>query len=306
MNVATYRILFSINLRHEFFSEAGLLNMSCIATSNTRTLLQNMEVIFRPVSTGYSFFYDTDKFPDKADLCTLFNDEYLTFIFYPKNVADFYNYTDGIVSRDDGVLLFLADQAEVNSEGIIDTGFGEFTRFKNRKSYPTDEEIDDSQQASEDSIFTSDDIRGLKSVNKDCIPVVFKISTNTLRSYQQYDAYQINFKSLKSYYKYYLSHDFAYKQLQLRDVSKNNDTQKIKFRRLNEKSDTDHRKFSEIFISTRSIALRYKKRRHFQLLSVSEGSERVILDFLPLPKVGNYYKEQIDGHTVIVSEVFIN
>ena len=132
------------------------------------------------------------------------------------------------------------------------------------------------------------------------VPLVFKINTTQLLKYAKSNQYQINFSSLDTYYKYYLCNDLNGEKLELIDVDKT-----IKFVRVKQEQ-LNNGKLAEVFLSTDPVKSFYKAQRHFQLMDGSSGSARIIMDYMPLPAPGKFYKDQINGNNVIVSEIFIN
>lgn len=295
--MAKYSELFSIQYRHEYYTKAGILNMGCIPSKTTRRLLFNMGLILRTNDGGCSLYFDEELYANSKNLYALFPDEYLTFFLFPQDAQSFYNYTRNIKTDDEGVLVFSTDTAEKRKAGIVDLGFGQYEKY-----FPAEKEGQPGElnKTKESTALNADEIYELRTRANGLVPVVFKISTTQLLKYLKSNQYQINFSSLDTYYKYYLCNDLNGEKLELIDVNK-----KIKFVRARQEQ-LNNGKLAEVFLSTDPVKSLYKAPRHFQLMDGSSGSPRVIMDYMPLPAPGKFYKDQINGNNVIVSEIFIN
>ena len=294
--MAKYSELFSIQYRHEYYTKAGHLNMSCVPSKATHRLLYNMGVILRTNDGGCSLYFDEELYAGSKNLYALFPDEEITFFLFPQDGQSFYNYTRNIKTDDEGVLVFSTDTAKKRKAGIIDLGFGQYQKF-----FPVEKDKPDGLRKTNGSTsLNADEIYELRTRANALVPLVFKINTTQLLKYAKSNQYQINFSSLDTYYKYYLCNDLNGEKLELIDVDKT-----IKFVRVKQEQ-LNNGKLAEVFLSTDPVKSFYKAQRHFQLMDGSSGSARIIMDYMPLPAPGKFYKDQINGNNVIVSEIFIN
>ncbi len=254
--------------------------MACFPSRSTFKLLHNMNVIMKPFVAGCRFLFDTGLYENKEALFTLFSDEVLLFLFYPQDSQNFYNYSSGFSTECDGAMLFSGGKSAVIEEKSIDLGFGDFTCFDSAE-------------------FTDDETQELKAHRSPLIPSVYKVTTDQLLESPDAGQHYLNFRSLKTYYKYYVFNYREIENLKIQDVDK-----KIEFSGMQEQ--LENAKIARVFISTRPIMSLYQSRRHFQLMEESSGAPRVIMDYMPMPRPGCYYTDQVNGERVVVSEIFIN
>ncbi|VAW71682.1 hypothetical protein MNBD_GAMMA10-2849 [hydrothermal vent metagenome] len=254
--------------------------MHCQPVPSTSRLLHNMDVIMKPFNTGCRFLFDTDKYLDANALLTLFSNESLSFILHPGDSKDFYNYTRGFSAKKQGAMLFEVDQ-RVRPEGNnVDMGYGTFTAF-------------------DAPVLTDEDISEIRFARNKQIPAIYKVNTDRLLQLPETGRYQLKFKSIRTYIKYYLLNYNDIDNLKIADVE-----EKIEFSQKEEQ--LDNGRLAQVFTSTQAVVSMYQSARHFQLVDTSSATQRVIMDYMPLPKPGHYFTEQIAGERVVVSEVFIN
>lgn len=254
--------------------------MECLPSRSTSRLLRNMNVIMKPSVAGCRFLFDTGLYENREALFTLFSDEVLLFSFYPQDSQNFYNYSSGFSAECEGAMLFLAGRSAVVDGENVDLGSGDFTCFDSAE-------------------FTDDETLELKAHRSPLIPSVYKVTTDQLLELPDAGQHYLNFRSLNTYYKYYVFNYREIENLKIQDVDK-----KIEFSGMQEQS--ENAKTARVFISTRPIMSLYQSKRHFQLMEESSGAPRVIMDYMPMPRPGCYYTDQVNGERVVVSEIFIN
>ncbi|HED36071.1 MAG TPA: hypothetical protein ENJ08_17895 [Gammaproteobacteria bacterium] len=278
--MAQYSELFSINYQHEYYMNAGCLSMHCKAVPSTSRLLYNMGIVMKPFKAGCRFLFDTETYTSARALLTLFSNESLSFILHPGDSKEFYNYTSGFSAKKEGAMLFEVNQAVTSEDNNIDMGYGEFAVF-------------------DASVLTDEDIYEIRFARNKQIPAVYKVNTDRLLQLPEAGQYQIKFKSIRTYIKYYLLNYNDMDNLEISDVE-----EKIEFSQKQEQ--LDNGRLVQVFTSSRAVASMYQSARHFQLVDRSSAIQRVIMDYMPLPEPGHYFTDQIEGERVVVSEVFIN
>jgi hypothetical protein len=302
--MARYTELFSILYKHEYFSQAGSFDMTCCLTHNTARLFNNMEIIIRTFEGGCRIFYDEDCFKSASELFALFPGENISFLLFPVDKYDFYNYTSGFSADNDGLVLFTVNDLSVIDGSSVDLGFGEFTPFVSPGYYRDHDSAEMQNNNSElepDKVntFTPDEINEIRTRAKLQLPVMFKVTTHQLKAFPEAAKFIINFKSTETYYKYYLSPEFESKTLHLQDMDNN-----IQFTRGQEVLDNGMK--MQVFVSTTPIKSHYKLKLNFRMFENNTGSKIIIINNMPMPKPGSYFTHQVNDATVMVSEIFIN
>ena len=272
--------------QHEYFSEKGKVSFRCVPTLCTQRLLINMGVIFKASNESSQLLFDIESSGSVKELCELFVDENIVFILYPEDTPLFYAYTEGFKTEKEGAFVFSINPLQKSSDGVIDLGVGEFMDYSS-------------------SFFSADELTELRNRTTSSIPIVFKVSTNQLitllktQTAQEY-VFILNFKSRDTYYKYYIADVFDNASLKIVDVENI-----IEF--IPREEETVNGKNARVFFSTNLIKSLYQAKQHFQLVEESSSaSTHVLMDYLPLPVPGRYFYDQVNGESVMVSEVFIN
>lgn len=311
--MSKYTELFSIVYKHEYFSQAGFLGMKCCLSKQTDVLFKNMEIIVRPFEGGCRVFYDSDLHENYKDLYTMFADEKITFILYPVDKYNFYGYTmefNRYESKEkhnsrEGLLLFTINDKAIVSDAHIELAEAKYTLFGLPEFFP-DQEIEavkDAKEILRDEIdqFTLDEVCELRSRPFPQVPVVFKISTDQLKTFPEAPTFNINFKSTTTHYKYYMSMNERLKSdsLQVRDPEKH-----IEFERKQELLENGNEIL--VFLSKSAIKSEYKSKQYFELVDDKSGSPQIIMKKMPMPKPGSYFTDKVNGVEVMVSEIFIN
>ena len=275
-----------MNYQHEYFSEKGKESFRCAPTLSTQRLLNNMGVIFKASNESSQLLFDIESSGSVKELCELFIDEDIVFILYPDDIPLFYAYTEGFKTENEGAFVFSINPLQQSYDGVIDLGVGEFMDYSS-------------------SFFSADELTELRNRRTNSMPIVFKVSTNQLltilqtRTTQEF-VFKLNFKSRDTYYKYYIVDLFDNASFHIVDVEN-----VIEF--IPGREETVNGKNARVFFSTNPIKSLYHAKQHFQLVEESSSaSTHVLMDYLPLPMPGRYFYDQVNGESVMVSEVFIN
>jgi hypothetical protein len=101
-----------------------------------------------------------------------------------------------------------------------------------------------------------------------------------------------------SVWKYYLLGALAQRDLAVADVDAT-----VAFHRADEELES---RPATVFVSDRAIALRARPGERFQLLENTPFGEKILMKRMPVATPGIRRKAEIDGRTVLLSEIFIN
>lgn len=111
--------------------------------------------------------------------------------------------------------------------------------------------------------------------------------------------YVMRLAAATSYWKYYLLDALAGRALSIVDIDA-----EVAFTR-QDGADLDGR-MAAVFMSDRALALRARSPRRFQLREQAAFGDKVLVKRLPVACAGIRRKAQVDGHEVLVSEIFVN
>jgi hypothetical protein len=111
--------------------------------------------------------------------------------------------------------------------------------------------------------------------------------------------YVVRLGAAASHWKYYLLDGLAERALSIVDLDG-----EVAFRRV-EGAGLDGRK-AAVFVSDRALALRARSARRFQLREQAAFGDKVLVKRLPVACAGIRRKAEVDGHAVLVSEIFVN
>lgn len=274
--MARYEQFLSISYAHEFYAKTGRLQLSCEANSATARLFNNMGVLLKASANSVSFLFDKEQFDNAQEMFQLFADEEITCYLYPMDNPAFYGYTAGFQAKDPGAFLFTLSKDD-SEEGLSQGGYASFASNK----------------------FAASEVAELKFRKKKQIPIVFKTNTSELEAFSESMQLELSFKTIQSYFKYYICGFPNAEALKIVDVDNN-----IEFSE--SVVEIEEGKQSQVFVSTSPIMLRYQSKQHLRLVENGSGSQRVLMDYMPIPKPGSYFSDQVNGEPVMVSEVFIN
>lgn len=110
--------------------------------------------------------------------------------------------------------------------------------------------------------------------------------------------YVLRLDAASSYWKYYLLDGLAERALSIVDAD-----HEVAFRRM--EGGLDGRK-AAVFMSDRALALRERSAHRFELREQAPFGDKVLVKRLPVACAGIRRKAQVDGHAVLVSEIFVN
>ena len=111
--------------------------------------------------------------------------------------------------------------------------------------------------------------------------------------------YVVRLGAASSHWKYYLMDGLAERALSIVDLD-----DEVEFRRV-EGAGLDGRR-AAVFVSDRALALHERSARRFQLREQAAFGDKVLVKRLPVACAGIRRKAEVDGHAVLVSEIFVN
>jgi hypothetical protein len=111
----------------------------------------------------------------------------------------------------------------------------------------------------------------------------------------------LRFDAAQAHWKYLLLGALGGKPAYITDLD-----EAVTFRRLDQQVALDGRHKAAVFLSERAIAMRDIPLRRFQLKEAATFGEKVLIKRMPNARVGTGQREVVDGHAVLVSEIFIN
>ncbi|MDY0973395.1 hypothetical protein SOM61_00355 [Massilia sp. CFBP9012] len=111
--------------------------------------------------------------------------------------------------------------------------------------------------------------------------------------------YVVRLGAASSHWKYYLMDALAERALSIVDLD-----DEVEFTRV-EGGGLDGRK-AAVFVSDRALALHERSAHRFQLREQAAFGDKVLIKRLPVACAGIRRKAEVDGHAVLVSEIFVN
>lgn len=111
--------------------------------------------------------------------------------------------------------------------------------------------------------------------------------------------YVVRLGAAASHWKYYLMDGLAERALSIVDLD-----DEVEFRRV-DGAGLDGRR-AAVFVSDRALALGARSARRFQLREQAAFGDKVLVKRLPVACAGIRRKAEVDGHAVLVSEIFVN
>jgi hypothetical protein len=113
--------------------------------------------------------------------------------------------------------------------------------------------------------------------------------------------FTLRFDAARTYWKYLLLGTLGSKPAYITDLD-----EQVTFRRLEADADLPGRRTAAVFLSERAIAMRDIPVQRFQLKETAAFGEKVLIKRMPNARIGTGQREVVDGHAVLVSEIFIN
>lgn len=289
--MSRYSQLFSIEVRHSFFSSGLCSHLEFVPTPKTAGQIINAGLLCKESKGGVRVFYDLERL-DSLRLHAADQDEPLNLVFkaYARDPL-FMNYTQGDSSQDDGVRYFDSSNAVRETEGGMRLHADEYAGSGDYR--PLD-------SPGLQGVLTSTDqlVRPTFVVNIG----VPQEAANALGG----DAnevslnYFVSFQERQTFWKYFLMGEFARDGLYVADLDNSTEFESSGTQVL-----ADERT-AFTFVSKTSLPMRERSEYRFQLRERGSGNEKVLIRRLPVASAAQIGVERTDSRSALVSEMYIN
>lgn len=281
--MGSFQSLFSIVVKHRFFTGEACLNLDFIPSLQSQKRLDRIGLLTRSTENGIHVFYDSDQ-SDALQYEIEDPDEPFRFQYRVFSRDPFFkNYTEEPVYKMDTLLYFDGGNAR-EEEGFF--RFHEAEYVSEVDAQPLDAPIFS-------EILTKKD----RLVKPLC---VFDIPISQAEFKGKPKHYAVKFDSRKTFWKYYVLGDFFEKKPYIADL---NHEMEFEF---GGTEPLPGNKTAFIFRSISSIPLREKLDVRFQLRAQNGGNGKVIIKRLPVPSASQIATETINGKESVISEIYVN
>lgn len=286
-----YSQLFSIEVRHSFFS-SGLCNeLDFMPTTKTAGQIRNAGLLCKETMGGVRVFYDLERL-DSLRLHAADQEEQLNLVFkaYARDPL-FMNYTQGDPNQDDAVRYFDSSNAVRETDGSLRLHADEYAGSGDYRSldFPGLQEV----------LTPADHLARPTFVVNIGVP---KEVADALGSDVSEDArnYFVSFQERQTFWKYFLLGEFAREDIYVADLDNSTEFESSGTQVL-----ADERT-AITFKSKTSLPMRERSEYRFQLRERGSGNEKVLIRRLPVASAAQIGVERTDGQSILVSEMYIN
>ncbi len=276
--------------------KSSCFELECVPTPTCAKVLTQAGLLTRKTANGISVFYDEQRV-DALQLCATDAVEPLSLGFKVVSKDPFSsNYTEPGQRKDDTILYFDTRGAKP------DKATGKLRLHKGE--YVGERESDFKELGSpalEDFLSKRD-----RLVRPLCLVNIYPFVQNQGSVSEQLNAspkdYYLKFKARKTFWKYYLLGTMSKPNAGLEDLNKQNN--KMAFEKASETLPDGQTAIT--FRSKQTISLQEQSECHFQLREKGERNGRVLIKRLPVASAAHITREQLNGETVLISEIYIN
>jgi hypothetical protein len=289
--MGSYRRLFSVAVKHQFFSHAVPLGLKFVPTPKTVTTLQRTGMLVKNTTNGISGFYD------EADAEVLSRDAAgqdeawtIGFKVFSSDPV-FANYTELFRHREDAILYFDNRNGTDDVTGIVRL---------HHEEYVAEENVQSVTSPSLEELLTKKDrlVRPLCLVNLWMTERERRVLESP--AHTPAGVYLVKFKARQTFWKYYVLGKLSRKRLSIVDLDN-----KIEFEYVGNTSLSDDRT-AITFRSHEAISLSARSDYRIQLKEAGPSGPKVLIPRLPVPNASRLHKETLDGQEILVSELYIN
>ena len=311
-----YQVLLTLEYRHEYFGFKPGLHMHCRLTPTSSKLSEAMDVVLITKHNGFSLLWNDER-RSRRDLIELFSDDSLNVVIYPYDTEKFFSITD-----DFPIAVEYQDTRQDASVVSISPCLHLSILEKNSEAHLS------YQNEPLEKVFYVDDLKDLKLLDDALLPTMVKKKTMQAEIENIYEIvnrksvvvltipieninrddqinYFLQFSSKSVIYKYYFTSLSANDDFTVEPERKLDSHNTISFSQA--EPYFDQGTYVPTFISDSPIKLTDQPETHYRLIQHKNGTEEVVIDTLPQPKIGQFYKHaspQQDPITVL--EAFIN
>lgn len=281
--MGSFHSLFSIEIKHVFFTGEACLNLDFIPSLRSQKRLDRIGLLTRGTENGIHVFYDSGQ-SDVLQYEVDDPDEPFSFQYRVFSRDPFFkNYTDVSSHKTDA--LFYFDGGNAREEA----GFYRL----HEAEYVSEVDFQSLDAPMFSEVLTKKD-RLVKPVCVLDIPV----SQGEFKGKPKH--YTVKFDSRKTFWKYYVLGDFVDKKPYIADL--NHETE---FEFGGTESLPGNRT-ALVFRSRSSIPLREKLDVRFQLKAQNGGNGKVMIKRLPVASASQIATETINGKESVISEIYVN
>jgi|GEM_PF-1576957 len=285
-----YRQLFDLQIHHRYFAHGTGGDMDVVPTEATRRLLQATGLLWRSAPGSLGVLFNSD---DTDTLISRIKDSSeelkLCFCLVSRDPA-FSCYSDLQPAGDDSVYCFNNWTHQPNADGVTLLHSGDH--------------VSSSDLVQRDSMlaqgyFSSDTLR-----NPLCLTLIIDIDNSFLDKGRGLvcNQYRLDINARKTYWKYYLLHGFADRDLIIKHQSNNGETAFVDEGR----QVLSNNQSARVFRTESPLQLQDRYGWQFQLRERTDTGEKILLKRLPLAGAGRLHREEIDGKPEFVSEIYVN
>jgi hypothetical protein len=290
--------------------------MHCRLTPASSKLSEAMDVVLITKHNGFSLLWNDER-RSRSDLIELFSGDSLNIVIYPYDTEEFFSITDDFPVTVE-YQNYIRDPSVVSISPCLHLTVLE----KN-----SDEQLTYENEPLEKILYV-DDLKDLRSIDDASLPkmvkkkplqseieniydivnrksvVVLTIPIENINRDDQMN-YFLQFTSKSVIYKYYFTSLSANDDFTVEPEQSPDTVSTISFSQ--SEPYLDQGTYVPTFISDSPIKLTDQPETHYRLIQHKNGTEEVLIDTLPQPKIGQFYKHvspQQDPITVL--EAFIN
>ena len=289
--MARYSQLFSIEVRHSFFTSGLCRELEFVPTPRTAGKIRNAGLLHKATRAGVRVFSDLERL-DSLQLHAADDQDPLELVFKAYSLDPlFMNYTEGGRAQDDTVRFFGSSTAVAQNDGSLRLHAGEYTGAEDFKpmDFPGFQDV-----------LTPKD-RMAKPTFVVSISVPEGVADALIDgSYEGPRAYFVNFQERKTFWKYFLVGDLAREDIYVADLD--NSTKFV----LGGNEVLADERTAITFESTTALPLRERSEYRFQLRERGSGDGKVLIRRLPTASAAQLGEEQTEGQDTLVSEMYVN
>lgn len=285
--MARYSQLFSIEVRHSFFSSGLCHELEFIPTPKTVRQMRNAGLLCKESMGGVHVFYNLDRL-DSLRLHAADEEERLNLVFkaYARDPL-FMNYTEGVPDRDDAIRYFDSSNAVTENGGSLRLHANEYAGSGDFKSlgFPG--------------------LQGVLTPKDQLVRPTFVVNIGVPKEVA--DAldggarnYFVAFRERRTVWKYLLVGELAREDLYVADLDNTTEF---------ESSGTEvlaDERTAVTFKSKTSLPMRERSEYRFQLRERDSGNGKVLIRRLPVASAAHIGVERTEGQSTLVSEMYIN
>lgn len=311
-----YKVLLTLEYHHEYYGFKPGLHMHCRLTPASSKLSEAMDVVLITKQNGFSLMWNDER-RSRTDLIALFSDDSLNVIIYPYDNENFFSITDDFPVAMEYSNFMNDPSVESQSPclhlSVLEKNSDSQLAYQNEplEKILYVDDLKDLKLIDEASMHTlvkkkpvSAEIENIYDIVNRKSVVVLTIPVENINPIDPVD-YFLRFTSKSVIYKYYFTSLSANDDYTVEPDLSVDSQSSISFSPA--EPYFDQGAFVPTFISDKPIKLTDQPETHYRLVQHKNGTEEVVIETLPQPKVGQFYKHDLPQQDPItVLEAFIN